>query len=113
VIGVVIASRTDEYLEGLLRSLDLPEPSRSWQCVVADNGLSAEFRERWQRRLGPWSCQFTQTPQPFCFAGAINRAVALLSDGVDILILNDDATMVSDLWYMRALRLLRRAPSCR
>lgn len=108
MIGVVVPSRTDEYLEGLLRSLDSLEGvmDAGWQCVVADNGLSAEFRQRWQRHLDP-RCQFTQTPQPFCFAAAINGAVALLPNSADILILNDDATVVTNLWCRRSVQLLQ------
>lgn len=113
MIFAIIPSRTDEYLELLLHSLKLSEPGTMDHCVVADNGLSPEFVQRWSLTsrlsdLAPvWRCHFEPTPQPFCFAVAINRAVEIIPKGADILILNDDAAMVSSIWRTRAERLLR------
>lgn len=100
MIWVVVPSRTDEYVDNLLRSLEVSEPGSSEFCVVADNGLSPKIATR-------WPCTMVQVPTPFCFATAINRAVTCIPHSSDILILNDDTTMVTDFWRMRAERLLQ------
>src|SRR3990172_425929 len=102
MIYAVIPSRTDAYLDALLSSMEVSEPGMLGYAVIADNGLSQEFKDRWKMM-----CTFEPTPQPFVFAQAINLAVAKIPKSADILILNDDTTMVSTFWRQRAERLLR------
>lgn len=101
MISVVIPSRTDSYLEALLQSLQASEPAAFESIVVGDNGLSTEFRDRWPQ------VKYVPVSNPFVFARAINLAVSACTRNTDLLILNDDTTMVTSLWRQKAERLLR------
>lgn len=86
---MVVLSRTDEYLERLAVSL-WPSPFR-WQkrrIIVGDNGLSAAFRRRWPH------FRYVSIPDPFNFAGAVNRCVAQSWPDRDLVVINDDTRIV-------------------
>ncbi len=94
MISVLIPSKTDEYLDALLASMEQHEPGSTQHVIVADNGLSMELRDRWQE------VTFLPYTGPFVFAKAINLcAEAEAPSDHDLLILNDDTEMLTDHWY--------------
>jgi len=104
----VIPSKTDEYLEALLQSMERRQPGSADSCVVADDGLSSDLRRRWP------TVSWVPLDPPFIFAKAVNRGIEVAlrrhGDGapVDILVLNDDTEMLTADWHRAARALLAR-----
>lgn len=109
-IWVVIPSRTDEYIDPLLKSLYRLEPIVGTCIAVADNGLSEGLRNTYS------DVRFAPTARPFVFAQAINVGIKTAlgqSDPVSgILVLNDDTEMLTDHWLTK-LRLLLEHPEAK
>lgn len=101
MIRAIIPSRTDAYAQLLLESMEKSERYSSQHVTFADNGLSVAFAERWYEAI------YAPTPStPFCFSQAINGAIGASPAGCDLLVLNDDAEIVTDYWKTRSERLL-------
>jgi GT2 family glycosyltransferase len=93
VISVLIPSRTDAYLDALLRSMERSEFNSARWAIVADNGLSPEVRRDWERE----GVLFLDYTKPFVFSRAINRCAAA-STASHYLVLNDDTELVTPMW---------------
>lgn len=103
MIRVLIPSRTDEYLNDCLESLDASMPGSSSRVIVADNGISEGAKTYWRWK----GVEFVDVPRdPFVFARAVNLAAARATPGQDLLVLNDDAEMVTPRWSEAAERAL-------
>lgn len=79
-LTIIIPSRTDR-----LASQALERINGACQVIVADNGLSAALRAQHPGVI------FVPVPDPFCFARAVNLAVAQAAPDNDLILLNDDA----------------------
>lgn len=105
MLRVVTPSRTDEYINCLLESLEASQPGSAKRVVVADNGISEQYRYFWTQH----GVTFVPVPSdPFIFARAINLGVAATQPDDDLLILNDDTEMLTPLWADTAETMLRR-----
>lgn len=100
---IVIPSRTDEYLDRLLESIDHSEPVLS-HVVVVDSGLSEVCRVRWMSR----GVCFTLARLPFIFSQALNDGVRMVTGVIgcgDLLFLNDDTEIVTPRFFTEIQRL--------
>lgn len=105
MIRVVIPSRTDEYINCLLESLEASQEGSVRRVVVADNGIDERYRMFWESQ----GAKFVRVPsEPFVFATAVNMAVAATDPGDDILVLNDDTEMITPRWADAAETMLQR-----
>lgn|SRR3990167_2284102 len=104
MIWTVIPSKTDEYLDRCLSSLESCQPG-SLSCVmVVDSGLHQETVLRWRRQ----GVLAISAGDPFVFARAINRGVRACSETSDLLLLNDDTAMQTRDWRSQLELLLGR-----
>lgn len=95
-VAVLIPSRTDEYLDRCLKSLHDEQPGSLLDApvIVGDNGISPHCRTSWEQ----FGVTFVDVRRPFVFAQAINTCAANAPLNADLLILNDDTTMVTRDW---------------
>jgi hypothetical protein len=88
-----------------IESLEASQPGCAAQIIVADNGISEPLRRYWQTK----GVNFVQTPSsPFIFSQAINMCAAIMGEGQDLLVLNDDTEMITPRWHDVAVTTLAR-----
>lgn len=87
-ISVIIPSRTDEYCERLLQSVQ--KCGDAEQIIVVDSGLSSDFRWKWAPYV-----TFIDAVLPFNFSQAINTGVEFTLPRNDLLLINDDCEMLT------------------
>jgi GT2 family glycosyltransferase len=104
VIRPIIPSRTDEYINDCLNSLEASQPGTACLAIVADNGIGDACRAYWESR----GVKFVKAAVPFVFAQAINAGADAIAPGDDLLVLNDDTEMITPMWHDAAERTLRR-----
>jgi len=103
VIWFVTPSRTIEYLDALLDSMEASEPGSRQYGVVVDNGLPGGLQEEDRPPL------VVSYRKPFCFATAINLGVKAAPKSADLIILNDDTTIITPQWLTTAEYILANA----
>ncbi len=103
MLTIIIPTCTDFLADRLLVSLKLSSPTLNCSIIVADNGLSAQARNRY-----PY-VTFVDTPEPFCFARAVNNAATYAKPGSDLVLLNDDVIVKSDNFTSSLERMLNIA----
>lgn len=107
MIRPLIPSRTDDYLGALFVSMEQSQTGTVAQCIVADNGLSEAFREKW------WQPAYVTPDKPFVFSQAINlMAAADYYQSNDLLVLNDDTEIITSGWLDTLENLLEQHPKC-
>jgi len=103
-VRVIVPSRYDDLLEGLLGSLERCQPGSSDAVIVADNGLSPALRAAW-----PWVTFVPVAREPFAYARAINTCVTLTHPH-DTLVLGDDMAMQTLAWLDSVERFVSAWP---
>lgn len=104
MLRVIIPSRTDEYLDTVLESLERSQPGSVSRVVVADNGIGDQVRRYWEAQR----VTFVRVPVPFVFARAINMGVDATEPADDLLLLNDDTEMLTERWAEVGEKMLER-----
>lgn len=102
---IVIPSRTDEYLNRLLESIDNSEPVLD-RVVVVDSGLSEACRARW-KACGVF---FTPARLPFVFSQALNDGACMAEAAIgcgDFLFLGDDTEIVTPGFFTEIRSVLK------
>lgn len=105
MIGVVVPSCTDAYLDACLASLEASDRGALADVVVVDSGLSPTCRARWEHG------RFVDAARPFVYAQAINAGVAALPRAADVFILSDDVDIVTSQTRARLGIALRLNPA--
>jgi GT2 family glycosyltransferase len=86
---VVIPSRKDENLNACLAAIRKQDPAAADHVVVVDDGLAH-----------PPACAIPGK-KPFCFARNANIGILATGGAADVILLNDDAMLVSPLGFTR------------
>ena len=90
MLTIIIPTCTDTLVNKLLMTLRVSSPAPGYQVTVADNGLSAETREKHS------DVTFVKVTEPFSFARAVNEAVRWSQPHSDIVVMNDDVVVQSE-----------------
>jgi len=106
VFSLIIPSFSDDLLDACLSSLQAtdqtPEP---YVIVVADNGLSEDFKDKWPALL-----YYPVPHKPFVYSKAINVCAQALPNN-DLFILGDDTDMLTPRWPWRIREFFKHWPS--
>lgn len=103
MISVLIPSKTDEYMDVLLTSMEQRQAGSTERVIVADNGLSMTLRDRWSGG----GIDFVPYDGAFVFAKAINLCASVVPADYDLLVLNDDTEILTDNWLAALEGVLR------
>lgn len=101
MISVVIPTCTDEHVLDLLNSMENLQPFSTEHVILVDSGLQQPHAFAGQ------GATLVPTALPFVFSRAVNDGIRA-TGGNDILILNDDTTMLTKDWHQRLVDLLWR-----
>jgi len=105
MIAVTVPSFSDDLLQSLFESMERSQAGSVTGVIVGDNGLSAAFRQAWSQ------ARYVAVPsEPFIAAQAINIMVAAAPPAADLVLVNDDMTIVTARWLERIATVLATLP---